>query len=189
MAILVDEARWPWRGTTWCHLVSDLDLDELHEFAARLGCRRIGFQGDHYDIDIETRELALELGAEACNSRELVRRLRSAGLRLRPSSFPKWELVERWSRPTDPSPLRGAIGLERLARAFDEHIHPLFDEPSIVLEGAFGLRRHHARALVVYGLEFGPPVVEDASNGRYHRVDGAGRWAVEIVDPPLRSAE
>lgn len=82
MTVLVDDARWPWRGRRWAHLVSDDDLDELHAFAAELGVPRRAFQGDHYDIPDELRARALELGAEAVDARTLVRRLRSAGLRL-----------------------------------------------------------------------------------------------------------
>ena len=81
MTILVDEAIWAWRGRRWAHLVSDANLAELHEFAARLGLERRGFQADHYDIPAELRERALELGATAVDARELVRRLRAAGLR------------------------------------------------------------------------------------------------------------
>jgi pimeloyl-ACP methyl ester carboxylesterase len=78
MAVLIDEPRWWFRGRRWSHLVSDESLDELHEFAARAGIPRRGFQGDHCD------EL-LELGARLVESRELVRRLRAAGLRLSPA--------------------------------------------------------------------------------------------------------
>ena len=81
--ILVDEARWPHRGQRWAHLVSDRSYDELHRFAARLGIPRRAFQGDHYDVPAELRELALARGAEAVDGRELVVRLRAAGLRRR----------------------------------------------------------------------------------------------------------
>lgn len=81
MAIMVDSAVWPWRGRHWAHLASDVAHEELHRFAARLGIERRWFQGDHYDVPAEVRERAIALGAEAVSSAELVRRLRSAGLR------------------------------------------------------------------------------------------------------------
>jgi hypothetical protein len=81
MAILVDCPIWRWRGRRWAHLVSDTSHEELHRFAARLGLRRAWFQGDHYDVPDEVRRAALRLGAEAVSSRELVVRLRAAGLR------------------------------------------------------------------------------------------------------------
>jgi len=81
--ILVDPAVWPWRGHRWAHLVSDESFEELHAFAARLDIPRRAFQGDHYDIPASLRERAIELGAVPIDSRELVRRLRAAGLRRR----------------------------------------------------------------------------------------------------------
>ena len=85
MAVLIDEPLWWWRGRRWCHLVSDESLDELHAFAARVGIPERGFQGDHYDIPEEHRAELLQAGAVAVPSRELVRRLRAAGLRLSPA--------------------------------------------------------------------------------------------------------
>jgi hypothetical protein len=86
VTLLVDEARWPWRGRRWCHLVSDVSLDELHAFAARLGVPSRAFQGDHYDLHEEGRARAIELGAVPVPSRELLVRLRQAGLRLSPAA-------------------------------------------------------------------------------------------------------
>jgi hypothetical protein len=82
--ILLDEPRWLWRGQYWAHLVSDDSYDELHSFADRLGLPRRLFQGDHYDVPAEFQQLALELGAHRVTSRQLVTRLRAAGLRRSP---------------------------------------------------------------------------------------------------------
>jgi hypothetical protein len=79
--ILIDEPLWAWRGRYWSHLVSDDSYDELHEFASQLGLPRRVFQGDHYDVPADYRERAIELGAVPISSRQLVRRLRAAGLR------------------------------------------------------------------------------------------------------------
>lgn len=81
MTILVDDAIWRWRGDVWAHLVSDHSYRELHDFADRLGLRRAWFQGDHYDIPARVRLEAIALGATPVGSRELVLRLRAAGLR------------------------------------------------------------------------------------------------------------
>ena len=83
--MLVDDPLWWWRGRRWCHLVSDVSLDELHRFAAAAGVSRRAFQGDHYDIPEEHREQLIAAGAVAVPSRELLRRLRAAGLRLAPA--------------------------------------------------------------------------------------------------------
>ena len=85
MAVLIDEPRWWFRGQRWCHLVSDASLDELHAFVGRLGIPRRAFQGDHYDIPEEFRPEVVAAGAVEVESRELVRRLRAAGLRLTPA--------------------------------------------------------------------------------------------------------
>ncbi|MDT4992066.1 MAG: hypothetical protein QOH97_1958 [Actinoplanes sp.] len=79
--ILVDEPLWPAHGRLWSHLVSDTSYEELHVFAERLGVSRTAFDRDHYDIPAASFELALRLGATLLASRELVARLRSAGLR------------------------------------------------------------------------------------------------------------
>ena len=66
MAVYVDAERIRWRGREWCHLVAD-SLDELHEFAARLGLQRRWFQNQgrypHYDVTTSVRDRALRLGA------------------------------------------------------------------------------------------------------------------------------
>lgn len=85
VAVLVDQPRWWWRGRRWCHLVSDSSLAELHDFAASVGFPRRGFQGDHYDVPEELRDEVVAAGATEVDSRELVRRLRAAGLRLSPA--------------------------------------------------------------------------------------------------------
>lgn len=79
MAILVDPLReYPEAGlrwVQWCHMVSDVDYDELHALAARLGIPRRGFQGDHYDLPAHVRERAVMLGAEEVATGELILRM------------------------------------------------------------------------------------------------------------------
>ena len=81
MTILVDDAIWRWRDRVWAHLVSDASYEELHRFADGLGLQRRWFQGDHYDVPSDVRDEAIRLGAVPVSSRELVTRLRAAGLR------------------------------------------------------------------------------------------------------------
>ncbi len=85
MAILIDEARWRFRGRLWCHLVSDSSYEELHVFVEAQGIPRRAFQGDHYDIPQDYRDAMIGAGAQVVSSRELVQRLRGAGLRLSPA--------------------------------------------------------------------------------------------------------
>lgn len=85
VTILIDEPRWWFRGRRWCHLVSDTSIEELHQFADEVEIPRRGFQGDHYDVPEEYRDAMVAAGAVEVESRELVRRLRAAGLRLSPA--------------------------------------------------------------------------------------------------------
>ena len=77
MAILVDELReYPGVAlpfTTWCHMATDGEFDELHAFAARLGLRRRWFQRDHYDLPPHGRAAAVALGAEEVRDRRAAR--------------------------------------------------------------------------------------------------------------------
>lgn len=67
----------------FAHLVSDESFDELHAFAARLGLPPRAFHLDHYDLPDAWWQRAVEAGATPVDPRELVRRLRAAGLRVR----------------------------------------------------------------------------------------------------------
>ena len=61
--------------------MSDTDVDELHRFAAAAGIPERGFHADHYDVPEEYYEDAVRHGAVPTPSRELLRRLKAAGLR------------------------------------------------------------------------------------------------------------
>jgi Protein of unknown function (DUF4031) len=82
MTVYVDECRWSHRDHVWCHMVSDASLDELHDFARALGVPERGFHGDHYDLPRHVRDEAVKLGAVEVASRDIVRILSRAGLRL-----------------------------------------------------------------------------------------------------------
>jgi hypothetical protein len=83
MAILIDPPQWWNHERWWGHMVSDVSLDELHEFAQRLGIPERGCDRDHYDIPEQLQQRAVEEGAVMVSSRELMERLRAAGLRVR----------------------------------------------------------------------------------------------------------
>ena len=86
VAVLIDEPMWWHRGRKWSHLVSDTSFDELHAFTLAVGIPRRAFQGDHYDIPEEHYGEMVAAGAQPTPSRELVRRMRAAGLRLGPQA-------------------------------------------------------------------------------------------------------
>ena len=65
------------RSGAWCHMVSDESVEELHEFAAKIGLKRKAYQSvsrPHYDLRPSKRRLAVSLGAEEVGIRDLVRR-------------------------------------------------------------------------------------------------------------------
>lgn len=75
LTVYIDDAQIAWRGRHWCHLVADT-LDELHAFAQSIGLRRGWFQANaslpHYDVTVETRDIALSRGAKLADRRTLV---------------------------------------------------------------------------------------------------------------------
>ena len=82
MSVFVDEAVWPWRGKLWCHMSAD-SMEELHEFANRLGLKRSWFQDaggiPHYDLTESKRRQALAMGAVHLDDvREFTDRVRIA---------------------------------------------------------------------------------------------------------------
>jgi Protein of unknown function (DUF4031) len=81
MTVLIDPPAWPAHGRSWSHLVSDVSFEELHAFARALGVPARGFEGDHYDVPQERYAAAVAAGADPVSGRELLRRLRAAGLR------------------------------------------------------------------------------------------------------------
>lgn len=75
MAVFVDDERISWKGRRWCHLVAD-SLEELHQFADRLGLKRDWFQDKasypHYDVTVSVRSRALRLGAQPADKAQVL---------------------------------------------------------------------------------------------------------------------
>lgn len=55
------------------HMIADTE-DELHLMASTIGVARRWYQGNHYDISISKRELALRAGAIPITLRELAKK-------------------------------------------------------------------------------------------------------------------
>ena len=80
MAVYVDDMRAPYGGMIMCHMLADTD-EELHAMAGRIGVTQRWHHGDHYDICLAKRALAVQGGAIQITKREAVevrRRLRGA---------------------------------------------------------------------------------------------------------------
>ncbi|WEV79409.1 DUF4031 domain-containing protein [Janibacter cremeus] len=80
--ILIDPPTWPGWGRTWSHLVSDSSIEELHDFAGRLGLPGRLFDEDHYDVPVERYDEAVAAGAVEVSGAQLIRRLLASGLRV-----------------------------------------------------------------------------------------------------------
>lgn len=88
MAVYVDPLQFHTRGplkrvgrpVQWCHLMTDGELEELHQFARKIGLKRSWFQDDkrhpHYDLTSSRRVFAVALGAVQVSSQEMLDRCR-----------------------------------------------------------------------------------------------------------------
>jgi muramoyltetrapeptide carboxypeptidase len=83
VTLLIDPPNAQGHGRLWSHLASDTSYDELHRFAQGLGIPQRGFDRDHYDIPAERYAAVVAAGATPVSSRELITRLKAAGLRRR----------------------------------------------------------------------------------------------------------
>lgn len=82
-------------GNTWCHLVCDGNLDELHQFAVSIGLKRQWFQRSivpHYDLTPSKRKLAVSKGAIEKTSEELSP-IRKSWMKQWNGGKPSWEKV------------------------------------------------------------------------------------------------
>ena len=64
-------------GCSWCHMWTDGDIEELHEFAEKIGMKRSWFQDKslkHYDLTAARRALAIDNGAKECSLKEWMRK-------------------------------------------------------------------------------------------------------------------
>ena len=100
MALLIDPPNVAYRGMLWSHLASDTSFDELHDFARRIGIPARGFDRDHYDVPGQRYDAVVAAGAMPVTSRQLVQRLRDAGLRRRkPESLGRRAVGQPLTRP------------------------------------------------------------------------------------------
>src|ERR1051325_6794252 len=70
MTVYVDDMRAPYGRLIMCHMIADTEV-ELHAMADRIGVARKWYQGDHYDIALSKRALAVGFGAREITMRQL----------------------------------------------------------------------------------------------------------------------
>ena len=82
MSIYIDPPTWPAHGTVFSHLISDVSLAELHEFAAAAGISERAFDLDHYDVPAHLYDELVRAGAKELSGAQLTRTLIASGLRI-----------------------------------------------------------------------------------------------------------
>jgi hypothetical protein len=69
VTVYVDDMRAKFGRLIMCHMIADTEA-ELHVMADKIGVQRKWHQGDHYDIALSKRKLAIEHGAVAITWRQ-----------------------------------------------------------------------------------------------------------------------
>lgn len=74
--ILIDNLQnYPNKRKQYAHMVSDVSLSELHQFAQKIGVDRHWFHKNHYDLRSPEHSRALNNGAIMVTTRELAKRM------------------------------------------------------------------------------------------------------------------
>ena len=137
MSIYIDPPTWPAHGTVFSHLISDVSLAELHEFAAAAGISERAFDRDHYDVPAHLYENLVRAGAKELSGAELTRTLIASGLRIplkerpekiRPRLLRAWKaaFMPRLKHVEAPAELRAQLTAqvaelgERLLQAWEQ---------------------------------------------------------------------
>ncbi len=77
MPVYIDDAKIPWRGREWCHMLSiPPESEQLCKIARKMGLKDIWLQDEvghwpHFDVVIEYRDLAIHFGAIPITQKEL----------------------------------------------------------------------------------------------------------------------
>ena len=72
--IYVDNLK-KYKRQSYCHMIAD-SIEELHEFANKIGIHRRWFHKNHYDLRAEERLKAVQNGAIETTSKQLVKILK-----------------------------------------------------------------------------------------------------------------
>lgn len=138
MSIYIDPPVWPAHGTVFSHLVSDVSLAELHEFAATAGISERAFDRDHYDVPAHRYEELVRAGAIELSGAELTRTLIASGLRIplkerpekiRPRLLRAWEaaFAPRLERADVSPKIRAQLAAQ--VTELGEHLLQAWEQP------------------------------------------------------------
>lgn len=94
--VYVDDMRAPFGRLIMCHMIADTDA-ELRAMATRIGVQQRWHQGDHFDICLSKRELAIKAGAVPITWRQagcMSRRRKVTGSLGSPEDAQRWH--QQW---------------------------------------------------------------------------------------------
>ena len=132
MSIYIDPPAWPAHGTVFSHLISDVSLAELHEFAAAAGISERAFDRDHYDVPAHRYEELVQAGAIELSGAELTRTLIASGLRIplkeRPEKI-RPRLLRTWEAALAPRLEKVPGGFQQQVAELGESLLQAWEQP------------------------------------------------------------
>jgi hypothetical protein len=90
--VYVDDMRASFGRMVMCHMIADTEA-ELHAMAEHIGVARRWYQGNHYDIALSKRALAIAAGVMEISQRQcaaMISRRRATGALGDPATAVQW---------------------------------------------------------------------------------------------------
>ena len=132
MSIYIDPPVWPAHGTVFSHLISDVSLAELHEFAAATGISERAFDRDHYDVPAHRYEELVQAGAIELSGAQLTRTLIASGLRIplkeRPEKI-RPRLLRAWEAAFAPRLEKAPATFQQQVAELGERLLQAWEQP------------------------------------------------------------
>ena len=132
MSIYIDPPIWPAHSTVFSHLISDVSLTELHEFAAAAGISERAFDRDHYDVPAHLYEDLVRAGAKELSGAQLTRTLIASGLRIplkeRPEKI-RPRLLRAWEAAFTPRLEKAPATFQQQVAELGESLLQAWEQP------------------------------------------------------------
>ena len=132
MSIYIDPPVWPAHSTVFSHLISDVSLTELHEFAAAAGISERAFDRDHYDVPAHLYEDLVRAGAKELSGAQLTRTLIASGLRIplkeRPEKI-RPRLLRAWEAAFTPRLEKAPATFQQQVAELGESLLQAWEQP------------------------------------------------------------
>lgn len=132
MSIYIDPPVWPAHGTVFSHLISDVSLAELHEFAAAAGISERAFDRDHYDVPAHRYDELVQAGAIELSGAQLTRTLITSGLRIplkeRPEKI-RPRLLRAWEAAFAPRLEKAPATFQQQVAELGERLIQAWEQP------------------------------------------------------------